>query len=214
LDLIARFTKRCEQNDLPALPSGIADGLLRKVQNRIDTHSLESGDRYLSVPVPKMHTEHQGDFRAITWYDENQEVVWICAAGYHYPEKGDSRDLYEVAHALHDAEKLLPSGEDYARLGVERIRIEIGRAQDLARQLRRDADAKGSASGFLHDSFVDVTRLDENLYEIRFLQRIGIEQTLALISTVFPDHQELEWAVPERDTKGRLWQSVFVVIGD
>jgi hypothetical protein len=213
LDLIPRFTRRCEQNDLHALPSGIADGLLRKVQNRIDTHSLERGDRYLSVPVPKMHTEHQGDFRAITWYDESQEVVWICAAGYHYPEKGDSRDLYE-AHALHEAENLLPIGDDYARLAVERIRIEIARAQDLSRQLRRDADAKGSASGFLHDSFVEVTRLDKNLYEMRLLQRIGLEQSLALVSTVFPDHQELEWAVPERDEKGRLWQSIFVVTGD
>lgn len=193
------------------MPAGIADGLRKKVQNRIDTHSVESGDRYLSVPVPKMHTEHQGDFRAVTWYDETHEVVWICAAGYHYPERGEPRDIYEVARKLHDDDLLLPTRDDYLSLGGERIRVEITRAQDVARQLRREADINGTASGFLHESIVDIARLEESLYEIRFLHQIGLEQSIALIATVFPDHQELEWALPERDSKGRLWQSVFVL---
>lgn len=107
-----RFTSRCAKNDLSVLPAGIADGIRRKVQNRIDTASIESGDRYLAVAVPKMFTEHQGDFRAVTWFDETMQVVWICAVGRHYPERGERRDLYEVAHRLDDDDKLLPQRED------------------------------------------------------------------------------------------------------
>lgn len=205
MEPLPRFTLRCEREDLPKLETGIAAGLQRKVQNRIDTNSIETGDRYESVPVPKMFTEHQGDFRAITWYDKPRGVIWICASGRH--------DVYDVARELFDADRLLPTREDYASVEAYRLSVERKRSEDALRQLRARVDADGSATEILASTKVIVTKLDDGLYEIEVPQSSPPEIMLLLLSSVFPDQVDVEWATPERHRDGNLIRSVIVMVG-
>ena len=205
MEPLPRFTLRCEREDHPQLEPGIAKGLLRKVQNRIDTQSIESGDRYESVPVPKMFTEHQGDFRAVTWYDRPREVVWICAAGTH--------DVYNLARELFDADRLLPTRDDFVALEAYRLSVERRRSDDSLGRLRERVDASGSAIEVLASTKVLVKRIDASLYEIELPVDAPLELVVLLLSTVFPDQVDVEWAMPERDHDGRLMRSVFVMVG-
>jgi hypothetical protein len=213
VDLIPRFTTRCERDDLKGLPTGIADGIQRKVQNRIDTESIESGDRYLSVPTPKMFTEHQGAFRAVTWYDEQTETVWICAVGRHYPDDRDPRDLYQVARQLANDERLLPNRGDYVKREAVQLRADVERGQGDPQEIRRTVDAKGEARALLFGMPVWLTRIDDNFYELRVEQATSTQTIGLALGALFPDQEDVEWTTPERAGDGQLYVSVFVLVG-
>lgn len=204
MEPLPRFTLRCEREDHPQLEAGIAAGVFRKVQNRIDTNAIESGDRYESVPVPKMFTEHQGDFRTVTWYDRPRQVVWICAAGRH--------EVYDVARELFDADRLLPTRDDFAAVEAYRLSVERRRSEDALGRLRERVDATGSATEVLASTKVVVKRIDASLYEIALPAEAPLEVVVLLLSTVFPDQVDIEWATPERDHDGRLLRSVIVMV--
>lgn len=54
---------------------------------------------------------HCGRYRAATWYDKAQDVVWLLAFGIH--EEGSARDAYAVFERLHGNDDLLPTAADY-----------------------------------------------------------------------------------------------------
>jgi hypothetical protein len=204
LPTVPRFTRRCEREDHPKLSAGIADGLIRKVRGRIDSNALETGDRYLAVPVPKMFTEHQGDFRAVTWFDESMDVVWICAAGTH--------DIYDTAERLHESDRLLPTREDYAAHEAQSLAEESRRAGPDCARLRQLAKETGSAWGNVLGVPFVVLSHDESLYELRFPQETPVAAVLVLAGAMFPDNVEIEWLVPERDFDGVLRQGIVVLV--
>lgn len=126
-----RVTRRALVDDL-----GLGEELLQvPLKNFSDEHQVLAafverrsqnpvGDETTQLPRSKqiVFNLHVGRHRGLTWHDEEDDVVWLLACGYH--ESGAIDDAYAVFKALDRKGKLLPTAADYEVL--TRWRIEQG----------------------------------------------------------------------------------------
>jgi hypothetical protein len=101
------------------------------------------GQEWTNLPVTaaRAYNLHFGRHRALTWHDENSEVVWLLGVGWH--EFGSVDDAYAVLKARDAAGTLMPDEQDYldleisfddARSFVVQVSEQAPALVDLARQ--------------------------------------------------------------------------------
>lgn len=112
-----RVTRRCAVEDLNAGPDatvlelGQKHALVAKFRKMRSQHPL-GVEKLRDVPSRlNIYNLHAGRQRGVTWYDEEYDVVWLLAAGFH--ASGASDDAYVHFVDLARAERLLPTVEDY-----------------------------------------------------------------------------------------------------
>ena len=103
-----RITARCEA-DLADLGVEAAAAIVEKF-TELRAQAPASGEVIAGLQQRPCASLHAGRYRAVTWYDREQEIVWLLAAGIH---RADSReDAYNQAIVLEQAGRLYPTDED------------------------------------------------------------------------------------------------------
>jgi hypothetical protein len=121
-----RVTARCLTNDL-------SDSALAPFEELVNRHGIVKafkrerneatvGTDYLgtSSRTDRLLTvlRHQHHWRAVTWFDEETSVVWLCACRRH--RSGETDDAFPHFEALRDADIIWPSEADYEALAADR----------------------------------------------------------------------------------------------
>jgi hypothetical protein len=110
-----RITARCE-TDLADLGTEAAAAIIEKFYE-LRAEAPTAGERVSGLQERPCASLHSGRYRAVTWYDQDHDVVWLLAAGIH---RADSReDAYDQAIALERAGQLYPTDMDYAQLAAD-----------------------------------------------------------------------------------------------
>lgn len=78
-----------------------------------------------------IYSLHCGRQRCATWFDEDDNVVWLLGCGLH--TQGSRHDAYEMFARLADQGRLMPDSDDYERLFS-------WRAHGLAETVKEDVD--------------------------------------------------------------------------
>jgi hypothetical protein len=81
-----------------------------------------------------------GRWRGATWLETEAGRFWVCAAAQR--EAGSQDDAYEYFAALHEAERLLPDGDDLLRDALERNARVIDAAVDEIRSVLAEASER------------------------------------------------------------------------
>ena len=134
-----RPTLRCLADDLkipvppPALDLGELEHKVLKKGRELATSYPQGQVRVASIDDATVFRFTHGRNRALTWYDESANVIWVCAV--------DLRedDTYDEFLRLHERNQLLASEADYRRREVES-------AYTLVRAIR------AGAPQWLHDA--------------------------------------------------------------
>jgi hypothetical protein len=79
------------------------------------------------------------DHRGVTWHDQAERVVWLCA--YRLHRSGEDDDAFPYFHELIDAGSLLPTEDDYGTLFDDRGRRFTETLYEDAQQLLTRAQA-------------------------------------------------------------------------
>lgn len=119
-----RITRRCLGEDLGmAVDVAFDDCLARPIVKAfVAKRSVNPGDGDTIGPAAgprtlyKLRNRHR--HRGATWFDHVEQVVWLCASGYH--ESGDPDDAYRYFAQLLREHRIEPAAADYLRLGQER----------------------------------------------------------------------------------------------
>ncbi len=108
-------TKRCEEDDLSALPPDEAMHVLEVFQERRGL-GPQSGETMHGVggPLRKLHADMAGgrSIRAVTWYDQGNDLCWLLAAGRH-------DDIYGLVEKLARKDQHLPTAQDVANFQAD-----------------------------------------------------------------------------------------------
>lgn len=72
---------------------------------------------------------HAGCYRGLTWYDKDDDVVWLLGAGWH--EHDSIHDAYRLLKNLDAADRLVPSADDYKRLYMWRENTGVTNLSEL-----------------------------------------------------------------------------------
>lgn len=141
-----RITARCLRDDLGlAADATFAEALahpivpaFRQRRSRVTAGGETVGS--VRAPRPLHLIRHRHDHRALTWWDEVERIVWLCAYGFH--RSGEPDDAYSLFRDLIDrSEAAYPDAGDYARAFTERQR----RFNDLARREAPELVARARA---------------------------------------------------------------------
>jgi len=114
----------------------IAEDLLDKLET-MRAAAPETGERILGLRARQCYSLHAGRYRAATWYDRAQDMVWLIAAGVH--RVGSPEDFYVVVTRLEQAGQLYPTEADYAALAASERRKQLEREALDLRHLRDQA---------------------------------------------------------------------------
>lgn len=79
-------------------------------------HQSPIGQEWTNLPVTAApaYILQFGRYRALTWHDEESDVVWLIGVGWH--ESGSVDDAYAVLKARDQAGTLMPDEQDYLDL--------------------------------------------------------------------------------------------------
>lgn len=88
----------------------------------------------LPVTAAPAYNLHFGRHRALTWHDEDADVVWLLGVGWH--ELGSLDDAYVVLKARDVAGTLMPVEQDYLDL-----QLSLEEARSFVAQVGQDAPA-------------------------------------------------------------------------
>lgn len=136
----AAITARCDREDLRELARQGADELVRHFLERRSTDP-EPDPRLKIADMQKPHYSlHSGRLRGATWYDPEDDIVWLVAAGMH--RSGERSDAYPYVLDLESKGCLRPTEVDKtaarARRAAEQERASL---LDVAHALRALRDA-------------------------------------------------------------------------
>ncbi len=126
------------------------------------TQEPEGQERILNIPSSlTAFSLHAGRYRAATWYDHTNDVVWLLAYAIH--RAGSSDDAYEYFAQLYEAEKLKPMVQDVVRvLRLRRPTFEQSATEELPALRRRALSTPGEAQEALLGRRVRVRVIFEN----------------------------------------------------
>jgi len=146
-----RITSRCLREDLELSEDAtFAEALahpivptFRQRRSRVTAGGETVGSMH--APRPLHLIRHRHDHRALTWWDEDERIVWLCAYGFHRSEQPD--DAYSLFHELIErGDAAYPAEEDYARAFRDRQRRFIDLARREAPELVARARARPGRS--------------------------------------------------------------------
>ena len=150
------------------------------------------------APLPSGHEVYrlalQHDHRGATWYDEENDVVWLCA--YRLHRSGAASDAFPYFKELDAADRLLPTAEDYAALVEDRdarlVDTVVADAQKLLTRARRSGgEVRGTLGGGGTETEVGVAveviaTLEET--SVAFVaSAINKEWATVILAAFFPD---------------------------
>jgi hypothetical protein len=113
-------TRRCLEEDLRVDPSGSWQDYVDRypilAAFRDRRGALPEGEEVIQqvrrvLPVPPVFSLHSGDDRAGTWFDEEDNVVWLLGVGRNHD--------YDHLEDLARRQRLLPTLEDYDQLEAQ-----------------------------------------------------------------------------------------------
>ncbi|HEY4281344.1 MAG TPA: hypothetical protein VGM91_24240 [Conexibacter sp.] len=119
-----RITRRCLEEDLGVSGDSAFEDVSQReivkafVKDRRDRVHDTRQVAPLTCGVPVWVLARGDDHRAATWYDEDEEVVWLLAYGIH--RSGEPDDFFPDCKQIDAADRLLPVAEDYTRMFDER----------------------------------------------------------------------------------------------
>lgn len=119
-----RITARCLAEDLAVTPEAdIADVAGHPIVEALVAKRAAQPDGGDTVgPTAGAATLYTlrgaGRYRGATWFDGEEDVVWLCAAGFHSSGKAD--DAFRHFERLRDDGRIAPSANDYLRLRGDR----------------------------------------------------------------------------------------------
>lgn len=122
-----------------------------------------SGQEATKLPVTKtpVWNLHAGRWRALTWHDAQEDVVWLLGAGWH--ESGSIDDAYAVLKRRDQAGDLFPTIDDYLDLEPS--------PDQFVDELARRNEALRNAALSCPDQVVEATLCDT--LNVRLLTREG-----------------------------------------
>lgn len=119
-----RITERCLIDDLHEPVTSKFDDLMNRHEIvkafRRERSSVTAGDILRPSDGKQDLTvlRHGNDWRGVTWFDEEEKVVWLCACGWH--RSGQSGDAFHLFASLRSGNQMRPTDDDYETLIVER----------------------------------------------------------------------------------------------
>jgi len=223
---VLRVTRRCVADDL-GLPiehaSRDAQHYMREhvaVRTFVELreHAPDVGERVKGVnPYGGIVSLHVGSGRGATYYDAEEDVVWLLAYSATHATH-ERRDVYQKFMALGERDELLPTQEDYETLetissvaildafeeqclrAVNEARADPGHTSSSVVLLRN-----GQRSGIV--ALVDIHVIEDGSAEQGWVAftfspdtRLGPSQVLDLLDAVLPEGAEPEHAA---DLHGR-----------
>lgn len=204
-----RITSRCLLEDLGASPDEDFEALLarhgivrafrrerREVTAGPDTLGPAGGERPLTV---LRHTHH---WRGVTWFEEPEGVVWLCACGWH--RSSDPNDAFVIFGRLRDQDRIWPSVADYEALAADRGEQFAAMAVDEAPRLLATARARPGTEQRLLIGREPVSilvyvveTLEETFVAVSGL-RLGVSQFQLLLVALYPNRSFFDWRPEQR----------------
>jgi hypothetical protein len=199
-----RLTKRCLIEDFDVsenTPFGQVskNAIVRALENQRCEDPL--GTKTIGPEAGK-HTIYRlayGDrHRGATWFDEAENVVWLCAYGLH--ESGNPDDAFPYFHELIADKRMLPKEEDYEGLFTDRgnrfAATVGGDVQLLLAEARSDpgVEHQGLVGGEQTAGvLVEVVDTLQETYVCLSLASIDATKILVLLAAFFPDNEFSDW---------------------
>jgi hypothetical protein len=144
-----RITRRCLEEDLGSFADtefekSLSSNVIVKAFVREHEFKVEAAKTVspLSSGQTVGRLAHQHDHRGAVWFDEANEVMWLCA--YHLHRSGTSGDAFPYFKDLDADDRLLPDEDDYVALaddeGFRFAEAVPGEMQTLLAQARAQPD--------------------------------------------------------------------------
>ncbi len=204
-----RITGRCRSEDLGTSQSATFEdlagrhGIVRAFERERsgatagpDALGPEGGRRSLTV---LRHTHH---WRGVTWFDEGEGVVWLCACAWH--RSGEPNDAFPVFRALRDEGRVWPTEEDYEALAADRgqqfASFVVEDAQILL-AMAREAPETEQVLAIGREPVAVVVRIVETLEETYVaVSTINLTPPLfqLLLVALYPDNSFNDWRHEQR----------------
>ena len=204
-----RITARCLREDLGDSPGALFADLYRRhgivkafrrersgATAGPDPLGPGGGARPLTV---LRHTHH---WRGVTWFEDAEGVVWLCACGWHRSrEPGDAFDVFEQ---MRRDGRIWPTEEDYEALAADRGEQFAALVVDDGPRLLAMARANRETEQVLvigREPVSIVVHVVETLEET-FVAVSGVtispSQLQLLLVSLYPDRRFEEWRLEDR----------------
>lgn len=204
-----RITERCLSEDLSSSRAATFEelagrhGIVRAFSRERsgttigpDTLGPGGGRRPLTV------LRHTNDWRGVTWFDEQTQVVWLCACGWH--RSGQPDDAFPIFETLRDKGRIWPTEEDYEALlagrGERFAAVVVDDAPRLLAMARASPDTEQILS-IGGEPVALVVRIVETLEETFVaVSALNLMPTLwlLLLAALYPDRGLQEWRAEQR----------------
>lgn len=204
-----RITARCLREDLQDSPDaaftelqrrhGIVRAFRRSRSGATagpDSLGPGGGTRPLTVV---RHTHH---WRGVTWFEDAEGVVWLCACGRH--RSGEPADAFNVFEQLRRDGRIWPTDEDYQALAADRGEQFAALVVDDGPQLLAMARANPGTEQVLAIGREPVSivvhvveTLEETFVAVSGLT-IGLSQLQLLLVSLYPDRRFEDWRQEDR----------------
>lgn len=205
-----RVTIRCLSDDLgislprPDTDIGELDHLLLEECRRLAELAPRGQKRILSIDHPLVYRVTHGRWRGASWVDEEHKLFWLLAA--EQREEGSLDDAYVHFESLHDANKLLPTRDDYLRDRVEEgTRVLASIKAELPQAISEAREGPGED----HSSLL----LDRVRVVVHVQRDDGIEMIWMAVSAMDPEAKvvnvrlrDLIFVVAEQILGGAEWE--------
>lgn len=200
-----RITRRCLADDLNFPPTvEFVDARSHPIVQAFESQRSTSRTGTRTVgPASGERTIYRlaygHDHRGATWFDRHEQVVWLCAYGFH--RSGEADDAFPYFHDLIRAGGILPTDDDYEALFRDRaLRFAETLPQDAQALLAKarsnpGVEEVGLLGGRETTSVaVEVVETMEETHVAFSLAQIGDYTTIVLILTAFfPEATFNEW---------------------
>jgi hypothetical protein len=222
-----RITSRCVKEDLGEpthIPfeelttrHGIVNAFRRERSRRtVGEDALRPNDGKRSLTVLR----HTNDWRGVTWHQDRNGVVWLCACARH--RSGEDDDAFPYFKGLRDRGRIWPTDEDYEAYSLDQARrfvdfIKIDAPQLLARARAAPGLEHAARLGMRPIAMVVliVETLEETFVAISGLNLIP-QEFLALRAALYPDAKFSDWRqesrLPTRDLDLKSAEICFSIV--
>jgi hypothetical protein len=142
------------------------------------------------------------DHRGATWYDQVEQVVWLCAYGLH--RSGEADDAFPHFHGLIEKGTLLPTEDDYAALYGDRARRFVDTIHEDAQRLLANARSAPGVEqvGMLGGEetagvLVEVVDTLEETYVAFSVERMDTERLVVILGAFYVEAEFRDWELAQ-----------------
>lgn len=204
-----RITGRCVTDDL----GSAVDSPFQELEGRHDIirafrrerSTATAGPDHLGSdrsPRPLTVLRHANDWRGVTWFDDRERVVWLCACAWH--RSGQPDDAFPYFKSLQADNLILPTPDDYVALASDRgAQFAAFVVDDAPRLLAMAREAPGTEQVLIIglepvSAVVHVVETLEQTFVAISMIRIDISSFQLLLVAMYPDRKFDEWKWEQR----------------